>query len=176
MVPREEVAIKNISGSDSDHDDEGVSWTFRTLYAPVPSWSTFTMSINSKSGRQDATWELATRPTTNTFEVRFRISDIQGGVTVLKDMLEEAEYQDNPGRGLYKPYFKSHIQNRNNIRTGACHQNPKYPDIMIGFVGPTVHSSVLGKSCHFQKIFGQINKRFSRNHKPWWFCKRLRYN
>lgn len=112
---------------------------------PVTQVATFTMSINSKNGHQDAAWELARWLTTNTVEDRIRISDIQGGVIVLKDMLEKAEYQDNPKRALYKPYFKSLIQNsNNNIKPWARHPNPQYSDLMIGVVGPAVHNIVLG--------------------------------
>jgi ABC-type glycerol-3-phosphate transport system substrate-binding protein len=112
---------------------------------PVTQVATFTMSINSKSNNQDAAWELARWLTTNTVEDRIRISDIQGGVIVLKDILEKAEYQDKPERALYKPFLKSLIQNsNNNMRTWARHPHPQYSDIMIGVVGPAVHNIILG--------------------------------
>jgi hypothetical protein len=67
-------------------------------------------------------------------------------VIVLKEILEKAEYQDDPKRALYKPYFKSLIQNsNNNIKSWARHPNPQYSDIMIGVVGPAVHNIVSGK-------------------------------
>jgi multiple sugar transport system substrate-binding protein len=131
---------------------------------PVTQVAAFTMSISSKGSHQDAAWELARWLTTHTVEERIRISDIQGGVTVLRDVLEKAEYQDDPKRALYKPYFKSLIQNSGNMRTWARHPNPWYSDIMIDVVGPAVHNMVLGNMSFDEGIKYmdiEINRRLS---------------
>jgi ABC-type glycerol-3-phosphate transport system substrate-binding protein len=108
--------------------------------------ATFSMSISSQTKHQEAAWELANWLTTNTVEDRVEICDIQGGMIVLRDILETSDYQNNPNREVLKPYMKGFLSGEiKNVKTWARHPSPQYADVMISVVAPTVHNIILGE-------------------------------